>query len=132
VRILSSITATCTLLAVAFSAISVTAQENQPPVKPPCIAADEPIYRPGVDGVKPPQPQPDKNAKGAPDMRGPFSVELLVNSEGHICEARVLNAKDPLPAAKAASYISEHWTFKPATREGKPVAVKFMINFGPR
>jgi hypothetical protein len=120
------------LLATVVYSLSVAAQENQTATKPLCIAADEHIYHPGSDGVKPPQPQPDKSAKDAPDMRGPFSLELVVNSEGRVCDARVLNARDQLSAKKAAEYISEHWTFKPATRQGKPVAVKFTTNFGPR
>jgi hypothetical protein len=45
-----------------------------------------------------PQPQPDTRAKNAPDLRGPFSLELVVNSEGRVCDARVLNAKDQLSA----------------------------------
>jgi hypothetical protein len=28
-----------------------------------------------------------------------------------------------------AEYISEHWTFKPATRKGKAVAVRFLMNW---
>ena len=81
------------LLAMVACSVSIAAQENQTATKPLCIAADEPIYRPGADGVKPPQPQPDKSAKKAPDMRGPFSLELVVNSEGRVCDAHVLNAK---------------------------------------
>lgn len=120
------------LFAMVAYSVSIAAQENQRATKPLCIAADEPIYKPGAGGVKPLQPQPDKSAKNAPDMRGPFSLELVVNSEGRVCEARVLTARDQLSAKKAAEYISEHWTFKPATKQGKSVAVKFTTNFGPR
>lgn len=112
--------------------IPASAQENPTPAKPPCIAAGEPIYQPGADGVKPPQPPPNKNDKTLPDIRGPFSIELVVNSEGRVCDARVLSAKDRLSAEKTAQYISEHWTFKPATRQGKPVSVKFTLNWVPR
>lgn len=108
------------------------AQESPRSNNTPCIASSEAVYRPGVEGVKPPQPQPNKKDKTAPDLRGPLSLELLVNSEGRVCDARVLTAKDRLSAEKAAKYISENWTFKPATKEGKPVAVKFTMNLGPR
>jgi hypothetical protein len=120
------------LLAIMIYSFAVAAQENQTATKPLCVAADEHIYTAGVDGVKPPQPQQAKNATDAPDMRGPFSLELVVNSEGRVCDARVLNAKDQLSAKKAAEYISEHWTFKPATRQGKSVAVKLTLNWGAR
>jgi Gram-negative bacterial TonB protein C-terminal len=108
------------------------AQENPTAANTSCIAPDEYIYRPGTDGVTPPQTQPSKKDKGGPDLRSPFSLEVLINSEGHVCDTRVLSAKDSLSAEKAAKYISEHWTFKPATKQGKPVAVRFIINFGPR
>jgi serine/threonine protein kinase len=54
---------------------------------------------------------------------------LVVNSEARVCDVHVLNAKDQSSAKKAAGYIVEHWTFKPATREGKPMAAKFTANF---
>ena len=113
------------------SLFRISAQENPISAKP-CIAEGEPVYEPGVDGVKPPQPQPHKNDKTAADMRGPFSVQLLVNSEGRVCDAQVISAKDRLSAEKAAHYIREHWTFRPATKQGRSVAVKFTTNFGPR
>ncbi|MGH9645142.1 MAG: energy transducer TonB [Terriglobales bacterium] len=109
------------------------AQENPTSPKPPCIAAGQSVYRPGTDGVKPPQPpQPNKNDKDAADIRGSFSLELLVNSEGRVCDARVFNAREQSSAEKAAQYISEHWTFKPALKRGKPVAVRFILTWGPR
>jgi TonB family protein len=108
------------------------AQENPTANNIPCISSSEAVYKPGVDGVKPPQPQPSKRDRTAPDLRGPASLELLVNSEGSVCNARVLTAKDKLSAQKSAKYISENWTFKPAMKQGKPVAVKFTMNFNPR
>ena len=111
---------------------AVAAQENSAPAKPPCIATAEPIYQPGVDGVKPPQPTASRDDKAAPDMRGRFSVELIVNSGGHVCDARVMSAKDRSFAEKAAKYISEHGTFSPATKQAKPVSVKFRMNWSPR
>ena len=117
---------------VVLASIWLPAQETPTSTKPPCIQAGESVYQPGSDGVHPPQPTPNQNDKTAPDIRGPFSIELLVNSAGRVCDARVLNAKDRLSAEKAAQYISEHWTFRPGTRQGKPVAVKFVMNWGPR
>jgi hypothetical protein len=114
---------------IVFFGIWMFAQENPTSAKPPCIAAGETVYQSGADGVKPPQPQPSKKDKSAPGIRGTFSLELLVNSEGRVCGARVFNARDRLSAEKSAQYISEHWTFKPATKQGKPVAVKFIMNW---
>ena len=65
-------------------------------------------------------------------MQGPFSVELLVNAQGHVCDAQVLTARDRTAASMAAQYMLRNWTFEPAMRQGKPVAVKFTVNFVPR
>jgi TonB family protein len=94
-----------------------------------CVAADERIYEPGVGGVKPPEIQKDEDWKHTPGADGPFSVELLLNSDGRVCRARLLAAKNRAAAAKSAQYISERWKFKPAIRQGKSVAVTIRINF---
>jgi protein TonB len=107
--------------------LPVAAQASPQAPKPPCIAADETVYKMGGD-VKPAQPQPDKKAN-APDIRGSVTLEVLVNAEGQVCDAKVLNSTDRLSAEKTAKFIREHWTFKPATKEGKPVAVRFTMNF---
>src|SRR6185369_7435684 len=96
------------------------AQDTQP--SRPCLQPHETIYKPGIDGVKPPQLQPDKSKSAVP-IHGPMSFELTVNSEGHVCSIKVTAAKDPSSANQVANYIGEHWTFKPATRNGQPVAV---------
>ena len=115
------------LLAVLVFAIPVISQEN---TKKPCFARDEILYLPGVDGVKAPgPPQPDKKAKGAPDVRGFVSFELIINSEGKVCKARVIDATDRMSANQGAIFILEHWTFKPASKDGKPVAVKLTLDF---
>ena len=120
------------LLGVLTCLTPVAAQENPPSAISTCLAVNERVYQPGADGVKPPQPQPSAMDKTAPNIRGPFSIELLVNSEGRVCRGRVLNAKDQFAAEKAAKYILEHWTFKPAMKQGNAVAVKFTTIFGPR
>jgi TonB family protein len=58
-----------------------------------------------------------------------MSLELLINVEGRVCETRVVNASDRLAAQKTAKFITEHWTFKPATEQGNAVAVRFTMRF---
>jgi TonB family protein len=108
--------------------VPIASQETTQASKPPCIAADESVYKMGGD-VKPAQPQPDKNAKNAPDIKGSMILELLVNAQGQVCDAKVLTASNRLSAEKTASFIREHWSFKPATKEGNPVAVQFTMTF---
>jgi TonB family protein len=114
-----------TIAAAVLSSLSSAAQEPQ---SKPCIAADERIYK-LVDGVKPPQPQSDKDAKDAPKRRGHVSFQLVVSAEGHVCSVKVVAASDKSSAEDAANYIAQHWRFKPATKEGKPVAVTFTVQF---
>ncbi|MDT8070338.1 MAG: TonB family protein [Terriglobia bacterium] len=109
--------------------LPLVAQEPQPSKS--CIAPGETIYKPGVDGVNPPQPKPDKNAKNAPKIQGAISLELVVNGKGSVCSVRVLAATDKSSAQDTADYISKNWSFKPATKKGKPVAVAFTMNFRP-
>lgn len=118
------------ILAAVVVALSLFAVAQEPQPSDSCIAADETIYKPGVDGVKPPQLQLDKNNKGV-EIRSSMSLELLVNSEGHVCNVQVISAKDQASAKKVAEYIAEHWSFRHATRQGKPVAVRFTTNFNP-
>jgi outer membrane biosynthesis protein TonB len=98
----------------------------------PCIAADEQVYRPGIDGVKPPQMQPqEKGTRAVPDIHGPVTLELLVNSEGQICSVKAITAQDPLDGKRAADHVLANWKFRPATQNGTPVAVQLTVNFGP-
>ena len=107
------------------------AKENPTSSNTPCVTPSETVYHPGVDGVKPPQPQSSKKHRTEPEVHDAVSLELLVNSEGQVCDARVLRAKDRVSAEKVANYVSENWIFTPATKQGKPVAVRFTVNFGP-
>lgn len=112
--------------------LSLSSLAQKPQQSKQCMAAGEQIYQPAIDGVKPPQPQPDKDAKDAPKIRGQVFLQLVVSAEGHVCGANVIAASDRSSAQEMAKYIAQHWTFKPATKEGKPVAVTFRMNFGPK
>ncbi|HEX3322694.1 MAG TPA: energy transducer TonB [Terriglobales bacterium] len=115
--------------ATALLFLPLAAQDSKPAEKPSCIATTETVYQPGKDGVQPPQPPSPLKSKNVPTVRGPVSLELLINSEGRPCEVHVVSARDTSNAAALAEYISEHWTFKPATRKGKAVAVRFLMNW---
>jgi TonB family protein len=112
-----------------FLSLPLLAQETQ--TSNSCITAGEPTYKPGMDGVNPPQPKTDKQAKDAPKIHSAMSLEIVVNGKGNVCSVRVLAASDKSSAQQTADYISRHWSFSPATRRGKPVAVTFTMNFRP-
>ena len=111
---------------------SALGQDAPKPAEEPCIAKDETIYRPGEDHVKPPQIRqerkgPDNKGEIRPNSR--VSLELIVNSSGDICEVRALNAPSREEARVVAEYVADNFRFKPATRNGKPVAVRFQVLF---
>lgn len=105
------------------------AQDTSPPS---CLQDGDTISRPGENHVKPPQlvsragdaaHAHDKNS------RVQLSLELVLNSEGRICETRILRASDAGIAKRVADNVRNSFKFKPATLDGKPVAVRFVMNF---
>jgi len=62
-------------------------------------------------------------------VKGHFILEIVVNSEGRLCQVHLRKASDNAAGMQLATYIAEHWKFKPATLDGKAVAVKIIVNF---
>ncbi|MGE5109896.1 MAG: TonB family protein [Acidobacteriaceae bacterium] len=116
-----------TIGSILLFSLVLLAQEAQ--LRNPCIAAGETIYE-LADGVNPPQPKPENNTKG-PKIRGSMSLELVVNGEGNVCRVTILATSNRNSAQQVAEFISQHWSFKPATKKGRRVAVKFRMNFTP-
>lgn len=97
----------------------------------PCIGRDETIYHPGEDHVKAPELHRERLG---PDNKGirPNShvmLEVTVNATGAICEVRALKAPSRQEAQTVSEYVADNFKFKPATRHGKPVAVRFQVEF---
>ena len=96
------------------------------------VAAQDAIYRPG-NGVTNPQlvkqvqPEYTQEAKDA-HIEGKVLVEVVVKNDGKIGDVTIVRSLDPTygldtQAAKAAKL----WEFKPATKDGKPVAVRVTL-----
>jgi TonB family protein len=81
----------------------------------------------------PPHPAGPIGAAYPSDARGEAAVvlELLVDAQGAVSEARVLEGVEPF--AGAALRAAETWLFEPARREGKSVAarIRFEVRFYP-
>jgi len=56
-------------------------------------------------------------------------LEIVVNSEGRLCEVHLRKASDNAAGMQLATYIAGHWKFKPATLDGRAVSVKIIVNF---
>jgi len=94
-----------------------------------CVPPREPIYNSEKDKVKPPKFAISQAEQLPPEITGNKSLELVVNSEGRLCEVHILKTTDHDSAVQIATYVAKHWKFKPATHEGKPVSVVFHSEF---
>lgn len=76
-----------------------------------------------------PQPQYTEDARRA-RIQGVVILEATINREGDVVDVRVLKGL-PMGLDKSAVETALQWKFKPATENGRPVAVFFnlLVNF---
>ncbi len=76
-----------------------------------------------------PQPQYTEDARRA-RIQGVVILEATINREGEVVDIRVLKGL-PMGLDQSAVETTRTWRFKPATENGKPVAVFFnlLVNF---
>lgn len=93
-----------------------------------CLAQGAAIYTVGEDHVKPPKIH-NLHVVGVelPTITSNVICEVLINSEGRICNVRIIKAPDRQTAFQVGNYIGENFRFTPATREGKSVAARVPI-----
>lgn len=101
-------------------------QDKAPNSLPAAQSSGEQVYRVGRD-VKPPRPistpQPSYPKQAREGRRaGPIVVRMVVGSDGRTHDVKVQRGISPA-LDQAAVEAVEKWQFKPATKEGKPVAV---------
>ena len=112
-----------------LSACASAVAQEQPVASGECVHRGEPIYHSDKDRFKPPKLAISQAEQSPPAIRGETWLELLVNSEGRLCEVHILKTTDHDSAVQIATFVAKHWKFKPATHEGKPVSVMFRSNF---
>jgi hypothetical protein len=106
------------------------AQESNLAKSEPCVAPGEKIYQPGIDHVKPPEfMSVPKKVSEPPSTRRQVTLEVLLNSHGTICEVHIMRSTNVENSRKVAENVAQNSKFNPATRYGKPVAIKFLMNF---
>ncbi|HEX7138256.1 MAG TPA: energy transducer TonB [Vicinamibacterales bacterium] len=88
-----------------------------------------------ASGTVPPLLISGTEAKYTPEARkarigGIVIVEVIIDKSGRVVAARILKAL-PFGLSEAAVEAVKKWRFKPATREGEPVAVRYnlTVNF---
>jgi TonB family protein len=111
-----------------FATLAVFGQLNSAPTTDACVAKDEIIYGPDEKRVKPPRLDTPPAEQMPEKVKGQFILEIVVNSDGRLCEVHLKKASDKAAGMQLAAHIAEHWKFKPATLDGKAVAVKIIVN----
>lgn len=117
---------------------STFVRASQEPVAPPQQEVEK---QPTADYDTPPQPvritkpvYPSEAFKKR--VEGTVLLEILIDAEGHVARARVLQSVPELD--EAALECVKEWQFNPARKEGKPVAtlaqapITFRVWIGPR
>jgi len=111
--------------------ISQGTASSSPPDTPPQTTSGA-VYRVG-GGVKPPRvvssPSPDypKEARKGHEA-GPIDLRLVVGIDGQAHDIKVQRGITP-ELDLAAEQAVEKWKFKPATKDGRPVAVLINVHF---
>ena len=97
------------------------------------LAAQEPVYKAGENGVKHPQVVFEKKPSYTAEamrkkIQGSVEVEAIVDKKGKPTEVRILKSLDSEYGLdeKAVDAVKA-WRFKPGTKDGKAVATKIKI-----
>lgn len=103
------------------------------PPPPPRVEVSNSTVHKYVEGggIEPPKALEKLPPKYPPEMRkagisGPVIAELVIDQTGVVRDVAIKES----PAdefSKAATETLEQWTFEPATKDGKPVAVSYIV-----
>jgi len=95
------------------------------------VPDDETIYTPGRNGVTIPRaikqtPPEYSDEARRKKLEGTVLLSLVVTANGDTADIKVTRALGSGLDEKAIEAVSQ-WTFEPATKDGKPVAVKIAV-----
>jgi len=83
-------------------------------VKPPAV-----IFKKDTDVQ---EKKPSEEKKGKKSFEGTTVVNAIVGSDGQVCDAKIVRSAGKDFDEKALEAVKQ-WKFKPAEKNGKPVAV---------
>jgi TonB family protein len=83
----------------------------------PGVTAPKPVYHPGAEYT-------DKARKKK--IQGPVVVSIVVTDEGKVRDAQIASGLEKDLDKQALKAVST-WKFEPATKDGKPVAVRIKV-----
>jgi len=95
-------------------------------------AAAQEVYKVGKDVMAPvpiKQVKPDYTAEAkAARIEGMVQLDVTIKADGTVADVKVAKSLDEvLGLDKQAVNAAKQWTFKPATKDGKPVAVQVAV-----
>jgi hypothetical protein len=113
----------------AAQSMSIEEREPDPPAAPPPPPPPAPPPKP-VLVLPEPLATPLEYPAGA-EGEASVTLELTLSAEGLVTEARALEGSEPF--VSKAIEGTKAWTFRPATRDGRPVAskIRFAVKFVP-
>jgi TonB family protein len=93
--------------------------------------SQEPVYKPGKDGVTAPRPTYRPNPEFSEQARqakyqGTVVLTVTVSPSGKVTNVKVLSGLGMGLDEKAIEAV-RRWKFEPATKDGKPVAVQVAV-----
>lgn len=94
-------------------------------------AQDDTVYQPTAEGLTPPKgiytPNPEYSDKARKKkLNGTVIVTVVINADGTVREAKITRSLEASLDQKAIEAVKK-WKFQPATKDGKPVAVRVPI-----
>ncbi len=82
------------------------------------------LFGPNVKPALPySSPDPVFAAGEMPDEQGDVIIEVTIDEQGAIVESRIIQSINPYVDQKVLAAV-QHWQFRPATRNGVPIASK--------
>jgi TonB family protein len=127
--------ACCSLLALAVQEKQPTRSEqegNSPSANRIPQQQKETVYQAGEKGITPPKATytvpPDYSEKARKArVQGVVELRVVVTSQGEIGDVMIVKKLNPDLDEKAVEAIHK-WKFKPATKDGQPVAVQINVD----
>lgn len=110
------------LLALACGAMAVSAQAAPPASGLPYRVGDKVTRPEKISGAAPIYTELARRAR----VSGTVIMEAIIDEQGNVANARVLKGL-PMGLDRAAVEAVQTWKFKPATLEGKPVKVYYVL-----
>jgi protein TonB len=112
-------------------AISVAACASAPPPSSPVVELAEDVVVGPDDVLIPPQPLRKDACPYPPELRrsglrGRVVAKFVINREGRPTDLEILEANHPFFAESVLRTVPD-WRFKPAMRNGAPVATYYVL-----